>query len=152
MLLRKKIRTALSILMVVFVLVQTGACGFILYPERKGRTSGRIDPGVAILDAILLIPGILPGVIAFAVDFVTGCIYLPGGKYYTADMEALSDGQNPQRLALAADQLDIPSLERMLSDQAGHPVQLDKDKIQVLRVNDVDFIRNHFILIPNPGT
>lgn len=142
----KQLKTSLSIMMILFVLIQTGACGFILYPERKGQTSGRIDPGVAILDAILLIPGILPGVIAFAVDFVSGCIYLPGGY---VNVDVVSEGQDEQRLALAADQLDLSTLERLLSEKTGKPVHLDRDDIRILRVNDPDYIRNNFTPAPD---
>ena len=141
MLFGKNIRTGLCLISITIVLIQASACGFILYPERKGRTTGRIDPGVAILDAILLIPGILPGVMAFAVDFITGCIYLPGGS---VDVNHVSEGQNPKHLVQAAEQLDIPTLERLLSQQTGHTVDLDKDMIRVLRVNDVPYIHKHF--------
>lgn len=54
------------------------ACGTILYPERKGQKDGRIDPAVAILDGLGLLLFLIPGVIAFAVDFSNGTIYLPG--------------------------------------------------------------------------
>jgi len=55
-----------------------GACGTIMYPERKGQIDGRIDPTVAILNGIGLLLFLVPGVIAFAVDFSNGTIYLPG--------------------------------------------------------------------------
>lgn len=54
------------------------ACGTIMYPERKGQIDGKIDPTVAILDGIGLLLFLVPGVIAFAVDFSNGTIYLPG--------------------------------------------------------------------------
>ena len=55
------------------------ACGTIMYPERKGQTGGRIDPGVAVLDGVGLLVFLIPGIVAFAVDFSNGTIYLPGG-------------------------------------------------------------------------
>lgn len=54
------------------------ACGTIMYPERKGQIDGKIDPTVAILNGIGLLLFLVPGVIAFAVDFSNGTIYLPG--------------------------------------------------------------------------
>lgn len=54
-------------------------CATILYPERRGNRSGVIDVGPLVLDVLWFIPGIVPGVIALAVDFSTGAIYL-GGK------------------------------------------------------------------------
>ncbi|MFH7587329.1 MULTISPECIES: hypothetical protein [Oceanimonas] len=59
---------------------QLAACGTIFYPERKGQRSGRIDPVVAIADGVGLLFFLVPGVIAFAVDFSNGTIYLPGGR------------------------------------------------------------------------
>ena len=61
------------------LLLNLTACGYFLYPERKGQTGGRVDPVVVILDGAGLLFGILPGVVAFAVDFTNGTIYLPAG-------------------------------------------------------------------------
>lgn len=55
------------------------ACGYFLYPERKGQSGGRVDPVVVILDGAGLLFGLLPGIVAFAVDFTNGTIYLPSG-------------------------------------------------------------------------
>lgn len=60
------------------LIVPLAGCGTILYPERKGQIDGRIDPGVAVLNGIGLLFFLVPGVIAFAVDFSNGTIYLPG--------------------------------------------------------------------------
>ena len=56
------------------------ACGTFLYPERRGQSEGQLDTDIVILDAIGLLFFIIPGVIAFAVDFSTGAIYLPTGE------------------------------------------------------------------------
>src|SRR6516225_1345537 len=53
------------------------SCGTVLYPERRGQPVGRLDVGVVALDGIGLLAFLVPGVIAFAVDFATGAIYLP---------------------------------------------------------------------------
>jgi hypothetical protein len=69
--------TALGVLLALFT--QLG-CGTILYPERRGQRSGRIDPAVAVMDGIGCLLFLIPGLVAFAVDFGTGAIYLPGGR------------------------------------------------------------------------
>lgn len=56
------------------------SCATILHPERKGNAGGSIDVGPLILDILWFIPGLIPGIIALAVDFSTGAIYLGGGK------------------------------------------------------------------------
>lgn len=50
-------------------------CGYILHPERRGRTGGSIDGLVLVFDLLWLLPGLLPGVVALAVDFTSGGIY-----------------------------------------------------------------------------
>lgn len=62
------------------LVLQLTACGTILHPERKGQKSGQIDPAIALFDAVGLLFFLIPGVIAFAVDFSNGTIYLPGGR------------------------------------------------------------------------
>jgi hypothetical protein len=52
-------------------------CGMILYPERRGQPAGRLDWGVVLLDGVGLSLFFIPGVVAFAVDFASGTIYLP---------------------------------------------------------------------------
>ncbi|WP_110687428.1 hypothetical protein [Salinicola aestuarinus] len=58
--------------------VTLSGCGTLFYPERKGQLSGRVDPGIAILDGLGLLLFIVPGVIAYAIDFSNNTIYLPG--------------------------------------------------------------------------
>lgn len=70
----------LGIALSVVLVIQMAGCGTLMYPERRGQTQGQIDPGIAILDALGLLLFIIPGVVAFAVDFTTGAIYLPPGK------------------------------------------------------------------------
>lgn len=52
-----------------------------MYPERKGQQkTDKIDARVAVLDGVALLFFILPGVVAFAVDFDNRSIYLPKGE------------------------------------------------------------------------
>ncbi len=81
-------KSVLSLMVASALVFQLTACGTILYPERKGQISGKIDVGVAVLDGIGLLFFIIPGVIAYAVDFSNGTIYLPG----TASVDGV-DGQ-----------------------------------------------------------
>src|SRR4030042_4573881 len=84
-------RTILAVLCVVIsavLMMELAGCGTILYPERKGQKDGRIDPGIAVLDGLGLLFFIIPGVIAFAVDFTTGAIYLPGSARGSLDLDA----------------------------------------------------------------
>ena len=72
-------------LLVAAAVAPLAACGTILHPERKGQVDGRIDPSIAILNGLGLLLFLVPGVIAFAVDFSNGTIYLPGTQ--TSEVE-----------------------------------------------------------------
>ena len=70
----------LSAVVVILFSLQLVSCGTLIYPERRGQTGGRIDVGVAVLDGIGVLLFVIPGLVAFVVDFSTGAIYLPGGR------------------------------------------------------------------------
>ena len=58
--------------LVVTLLTQLTACGTIFYPDRRGQIGGKIDPVVAAMDAIGILFYVIPGLIAFGIDFATG--------------------------------------------------------------------------------
>ena len=76
---KRGIVSVICLIVFAVFIIELAGCGTILYPERKGQKDGRIDPGIAVLDGLGLLFFIIPGVIAFAVDFTTGAIYLSGG-------------------------------------------------------------------------
>lgn len=76
----KRFPKFLGAVLSVILVIQIFGCGTLMYPERRGQTQGQVDPGVAVLDALGLLLFIIPGVVAFAVDFTTGAIYLPPGQ------------------------------------------------------------------------
>ncbi|MFC0668579.1 polyribonucleotide nucleotidyltransferase [Azotobacter chroococcum] len=78
-------------LLAVALTTQLSACGSLFFPDRRGQIDGQIDYLVAGLDAVGLLFYIIPGVIAFAVDFTTGAIYLPPGERYSVAPETLRD-------------------------------------------------------------
>ncbi len=102
-------------------------CGTVFHPERKGQVSGRIDPVVAIANGVGLLFFIVPGVIAYAVDFSNGTIYLPSG-HTSAGVDALKLEEN----------MDVASLEKLLSDKSGKPVRLDDELLRVEEVASLD--------------
>lgn len=72
-----KSKSLLKAAVSVTLILHLTACGTLLYPERKGQTGGRIDAGVAALNGVGLLLFVIPGLIAYAVDFNNGTIYLP---------------------------------------------------------------------------
>lgn len=70
----------IALLVALTFTIGVASCGTIIYPERRGQAAGKVDVGIAVLDGLGLLLFIIPGVIAFAVDFSTGAIYLPPGS------------------------------------------------------------------------
>jgi hypothetical protein len=114
--------------LLVGLIMQTAACGTIIHPERRGQEGGRLDPAIVALNAVGLLFYVVPGAIAFAVDFATGTIYLPNG-----DSARLSEEQ----LKRIANEGTIRSeeLERVLRQDLGVDVNLQGSdvKIRVLK-------------------
>lgn len=106
---------------------QLTACGTILHPERKGQKSGRIDPAIAVFDGIGLLFFLIPGVIAFAVDFSNGTIYLPGGRNSQLNDEELKRVAPEGKVDQAA-LAEILRAKNLIND----PVQAQRLEIQQL--------------------
>jgi hypothetical protein len=63
------------------ILVSSSGCGTLLHPERMdAKPSRELDTRVVILDCLWLFAGIIPGVVALAVDFTTGAAYFSEGE------------------------------------------------------------------------
>jgi len=105
--------------LVATLLTQVTACGSIFYPDRRGQ----IDPAIAVLDAVGLLFYIIPGLIAFAVDFATGAIYFEPGKTAQVDPEKLKD-------AIGADgKVDNLKLQTILQRELGRSFPLDDPRL-----------------------
>lgn len=110
---------------VTIMMLELTACGTVFYPERKGNKSGAIDPIVAVADAIGLLFFFIPGVIAFAVDFNNGTIYLPGGKKHSS--------LTPEELKSVTPngKIDKKILGDLMSKKLAQPVNLDASDVQI---------------------
>lgn len=123
----------------VFLLNVTG-CGTILHPERKGQTDGRIDPAIAIMDGVGLLLFVIPGIIAFAVDFHNGTIYLPGTQGSLHD----DDGT---RVVKFDGELDIEELESIVEKETGRDLELNKDLAIVMEPETIEEAQMRVVLI-----
>ncbi len=125
---KKPLLRYLAFLIAAIFLLQVVGCGTIIYPERRGQRSGRVDVGIAVLDGLGLLLFIIPGVIAFAVDFSTGAIYLPGGKSRAA--KDLDPGELAV-ISTSPDGLNLAKLDKILMDYTGEEVNLDSNTVLV---------------------
>ncbi len=110
-------KKTVGLLVLVFFLIQTASCGYIIYPERRGQAGGRVDTGVVVMDGLCLLLFIIPGVIAFAVDFSSGAVYLPSGR------AALND-ENSRVVMADPKSLDHAAIERIVHEQMGVSIEV----------------------------
>jgi hypothetical protein len=109
--------------LVATLLAQLTACGSIFYPERRGQIDGHIDPAIAALDAIGLLFYIIPGLIAFGVDFTTGAIYFPNNQTSQVDPQKLQPAIN------ADGSVDNVKLQAILKTELGRSLPLDDPRL-----------------------
>ncbi len=135
------IRTGLykffNITMTAFLIIQMTACGTLLYPERRGQKTGQIDVGVTILDGIGLLFFVVPGVVAFAVDFASGAIFLPPGTKQTP----LFRSEGLPLVYVDLKDLNRKKIEAVIAEHTGHLVSLNDPGILVSK------LKNHQELI-----
>jgi len=97
-------------------------CGTIFYPERRGQPAGPLDWKVVALDGIGLLFFFVPGVIAFAVDFSNGTIYLPPAEYGARAPKARY--RQLEAITMPKGDLTVAGVEQAVSDHTGREVRL----------------------------
>jgi len=104
------------------LLTQLTACGTLFFPDRRGQIEGQIDPVVAALDAVGILFYVIPGLIAFGIDFATGAIYLPQGQYSVAP--------NTLRDAIGTDgKIDNAKLKAIIERETGRSLPLNDPRL-----------------------
>jgi len=137
----KKSLKALHVSICAVLIVQLAGCGTILYPERKGQKSGKIDAGVALLDGLGLLLFIIPGIIAFAVDFNNGTIYLPGTSRSSLDLKDVKQVKfDPKHSSVA-------SIEKIIEKETGYKVRLGQDDMKVSKLGSTNEMMGQFTQI-----
>lgn len=111
------------------------SCGTIIYPDRVNQTKRKeLDPIVIILDGAGLFFFLVPGIVAFAVDFATGAIYLPDDrdkKERTTFDDISSNARSGQRLTKEG-------IERMVEDRTGQKIDLARPGVRAMRLENLD--------------
>lgn len=125
----KRIEKMLGAVVCLALVAQLAGCGTLLHPERRGQRGGRLDAGIVVLDAIGLLFFVIPGIIAFAVDFSNGTIYLPG----TAGLVKF----DPKRATAA-------TIEGIIYEKTGQLVKLNQPGMRVSRLGSLAEMRNRF--------
>ncbi|WP_437231015.1 hypothetical protein SH661x_002262 [Planctomicrobium sp. SH661] len=121
-------------------------CGTLLYPERRGQAAGRLDWKVVALDGIGLLFFFIPGVIAFAVDFLNGTIYLPAETTpceppcLPTPTSGKSRGKTSQLqpIKVPRSQLTPGGIEKIIAQRAGKTISLEDGKYVTRPMNTID--------------
>lgn len=121
-------KSILSLCMATYIFNAAG-CGVLLYPERQGQEGGKIDPVVAILDGVGLLLYLVPGLVAFAVDFHQGTIYLPDGEISAAGGEG-----SEARTVKVDGPMTKENIEAALQEATGLKVDLSDKNVQAIDV------------------
>ncbi len=130
-------RKSIGILVLAALLLQSSGCGTLIYPERRGQNGGQIDPAVAILNGVGVIVFVIPGLIAFAVDFATGAIYLPpgkGGKHSAVEQDA--------RVVIADEgRLTVKGIENIVARETGYYGVMEHQNLRAKQIASLDEAR-----------
>ncbi len=117
------------------------ACGTLLYPERRGQDKGPLDAKVVIMNGIGVLLFVVPGLVAFIVDFATGAIYLPDEGFLGGEIDQWSKGDMVAALDDAtvvpfdAAALSPEQLETVIRTASGHDFSLDDPQLSVYRLS-----------------
>lgn len=126
----------LSAVLLTSSLVFSTSCGLLLYPERQGQTGGKLDPKVVALDILGLVFFLVPGIVAFAVDYSSGTIYLPNTSA-SVDTEKL---KSPEYLNENFDQIIIQGevtqqkIESAIEQRFNQAIDLEEKSVVAIKV------------------
>ncbi|WP_437881719.1 polyribonucleotide nucleotidyltransferase [Pseudomonas sp. LRF_L74] len=119
----RKSSRVLGGVLAVTLLTQLSACGTLFFPDRRGQIDGKVDPLVVGLDAVGILFYVIPGLIAFGIDFATGAIYLPNDNKYSVAPEKLQD-------AIGEDgKVDSAKLKAIILRETGKDLPLDDPRL-----------------------
>lgn len=113
----------ISLSLATAILLNVTACGTILHPERKGQTGGRLDAGIVALNGIGLLFFIIPGAVAFAVDFGNGTIYLPNSDRSSLDIDKM------KAIKVDKEGLTKELAAKIVSEKTGQTIDVSKAEI-----------------------
>lgn len=120
---------------IVSATVVSMGCGTILHPERRGQPAGPLDWKIVVLDGIGLFLFFIPGVIAFAVDFSNGTIYLPPDHY------GLNRAQRKSKLVtvcVSDQRLTVPKIEKIVSEHTQRDIRLNPGSYKKEELKNID--------------
>ncbi len=133
----KRFFKLLAVIITAILILQTISCGTLIYPERRGQTTGRLDIGIVLLDAAGLLVFIIPGIVAFGIDFTTGAIYLPGSGRKSSGF----DGKDNYKIVkVDPKNLNREIIEDVVGGHINQPVDLSKSNVETIQLRSLDML------------
>jgi hypothetical protein len=123
-----------SLVLVTAMLLQLMSCGYILYPERRGQPKGNLDVGVVLLDGVGLLFFLIPGIVAYAVDFSSNAIYVPPGQ--AKAVPPMLDLDEMTVVRMDPDRMDRETIERVIEEQVGRDIDLASSDLRVYEIDE----------------
>ena len=118
--------------MALWVPAALSGCGTLMYPERRGQgRGGRIDWTVAGMDAIGLVLFLIPGVIAFGVDYYNGTLFCP-------ESEDTAAAGRLKRIPLPVSDPSKEQIAQVISAASGKQITLQDGTYVTQRLNTLD--------------
>jgi len=131
-------------LSLVFSLSLAG-CGTLLHPHRNGHHGDRVDPAIVLLDGALLLFFVVPGLVAYGIDFYTGAIYLPGhGRRHAGHADHAPRPGLPEDVCviqLDPGELTEARVEALVREHTGAEFRIDDPRLQRLRMEPARGLR-----------
>ncbi len=133
----------------ILLIIQLSGCGYILYPERRGQKPvGRIDPAIAVLDALGLLLFIVPGVIAFAVDITNGTLYFPDGRRRSSG----PTGDEPMTvIRVNPAELNEKMIQHIVKEHTGASIRPDLRDVEIYELDKSENIEARLAELKKSG-
>lgn len=116
-------------------------CGTVFYSDRIGQPHSRdLDWRVVAMNGLGLILFFVPGVVAFAVDFYTGAIYLPEeshgdpGISLAPPANQMSEKSHFRKIPVTPERLNRQTIEQTVAAETGRKFVLDDTAARVSRL------------------
>lgn len=140
---REFLTTVAKIGIVGSPLLGSSGCGSLLHSERVGQPHSRdLDWNVVALDGLGLILFFVPGIVAFAVDFMTGAIYLPSEQVANTpnatDDDSHLTNTSLQQKQIRPNELTLPVIEEVVSTHVGQDINLQEPSVRFSKLESID--------------
>jgi hypothetical protein len=133
----------------VVLVIQLSACGYFMYPERRGQEPvGQIDPAIAVLDALGLLLFIVPGVIAFAVDITNGTLYFPSDRRHPS---LSTETEHMTVIQVNPAELNAKAIQEVIQKHTGVSIRSDLRDVEIYALDRSENIEEKLIEIETSG-